>query len=136
MNITGVHPTGEPNPPTHLNPNCQPSEPTTKAIGSRSPLIESNTFESVYEFPPPKPKPSDLTVKSKKSGNIRRFSDEIYKNRRYLKFFNKDLLEIHQIRQDLCRIWRDITKFGEISARFGGYLTGFCKISTNPVRTC
>ena len=94
---------------------------------------ESNTFKSVYEFPPPKPEPSDLTVKSKKSGSIRRFSDKIYKNRRYLKFFNEDLL---QIRQDLRQIWRDITRFGEISARFGGYLAGFCKISTNPVRTC
>lgn len=56
--------------PTCPDPNCQPPKPTTPAISGESLPSESDTFGLVGRFPPPKLKPPNPIVKSKKSSDI------------------------------------------------------------------
>ena len=81
-----VHPL---NPSDPLETEPPPPESTNPIVGSRLPPIEPDPFGSVGKFPPKNPKPLNPTIKSKKSGEIQRFSD-------------KDLLEIHCNLPDLA----------------------------------
>ena len=53
-----------------------PPELTNPTVDSGLPPTEPNTFGSIGGFPPQKPEPPDLTIKSTKSGDIQRFSDK------------------------------------------------------------
>ena len=85
-------------------PDLPEPEPTNPTVGGGSPPSELDPFGSASGFPPQKPEPPDPTIKSTKSGEIERFSD-------------KELLEIHQIRQDLVKIYSRFDRFSQILAR-------------------
>ena len=121
MSTEPVHPLNLPDLPELELP---PLEPTTPTVGGGSPLTEPDPFGSAGGFPPQKPKPPDPTIKATKSGEIERFFDkellEIHQIQRHFLFSDEDLLEIHQIRryflfsdEDLLEIqqfWRDLVK--------------------------
>ena len=101
MSTEPVYPLNLPDPP---KPEPPPLELTNPTVGGGSPPTEPDPFGSTGGFPPQKPEPPNSTIKSTKSDEIERFSD-------------KELLEIHQIRSDLAKIYSRFDRFSQILAR-------------------
>lgn len=119
--LRGCPPNSETRPTclTRLNPTRQLPEPITPAVSGGSLPSKSDTFELVGRFPPLKLESPNPIIKSKKIGDIWRFSNENLQKPAIFEVFQRrftwnpldltrsppDLARYHRIWWDLRQIW-------------------------------
>ena len=126
----GVHLTQKPDPPASPAQTwiANPPKLTTLAISYGSPSTEPDTFWLVGEFPHQKPELPYPIIKSKKFGDIQRFSNKNLQKPTIFEIFRQritwnpsDPTRSHQdlvkIQLDLVEIWPNLDRFNQISAR-------------------